>query len=430
MECPSGEEQPSILENGSGLFETHVTLEDVNDVISEQMHTQSRLQPDTKFNVIGDGNGISSRVVLVDPEWTLPDDRLPKQFVLKITSSMHLQGLIEMTERRNFPEPNAEQKSMFNKQFEENSHRIHNQEVNFYKIIQNWDIRSKLLAPVIHFSKAFDSTNRCKGFLGMEYAKGAVVRHLYEITKPEELYPVLKAIATLQAGTFRLSEEEKQQLSGSFIMEMREGMMKNGGMKEMFEQASSIDNKRLAEKIGQMKEHVTEMFDFELEFRLNKRLGIKEDVIVHGDLWTANIMWKEGEGNLTPSKILDYQLVHLGNPAEDIVRLFVSALSGADRQNRWEELLEKFYEYLVEAVEDRESPYTLEQLKESYRLYFVSGGLAVVPMFGHILDMKLKSMNSEKDNDDYKEVVVEKMECLLEDVRQWHQYTKAAEKKD
>lgn len=53
----------------------------------------------------------------------------------------------------------------------------------------------------------------------------------------------------------------------------------------------------------------------------------------------------------------------MGNPAEDLVRLFLSTLSGSDRQAHWERLVEQFYEYFLEALGDQDIPYSLEQVK-------------------------------------------------------------------
>lgn len=101
-----------------------------------------------------------------------------------------------------------------------------------------------------------------------------------------------------------------------------------------------------------------------------------------------------------------HQIIHMGNPAEDLVRVFLCTLSGADRQAHWEKLLEQFYEYFLEALEDNEIPYTLDQvrinltnsrltyfwfqLKESYRLYFVTGSLVMLPLYGPIAQVQLK----------------------------------------
>lgn len=46
----------SILKLGSGLFQTHVQLEDVQHVIEKQMSIKSKIGKDAKFTDIGDGN--------------------------------------------------------------------------------------------------------------------------------------------------------------------------------------------------------------------------------------------------------------------------------------------------------------------------------------------------------------------------------------
>ena len=67
---------------------------------------------------------------------------------------------------------------------------IHNREVNINKIVEKWNKREDLLNPRVYFSKKYDSENRHKGFIGMEYAEDSIVRHLYVNVKPRELYPV------------------------------------------------------------------------------------------------------------------------------------------------------------------------------------------------------------------------------------------------
>ncbi|VDK55956.1 unnamed protein product [Cylicostephanus goldi] len=92
------------------------------------------------------------------------------------------------------------------------------------------------------------------------------------------------------------------------------------------------------------------------------------------------------------------QTAHLGGPAGDLTRLFGSCLSGKDRREHWKELLESFYGYLQEEVGGNEMPYTLEQLKESYRRFLPFGGFLVLPMFGALLEMVVKSPNEEFKN--------------------------------
>lgn len=90
---------------------------------------------------------------------------------------------------------------------------------------------------------------------------------------------------------------------------------------------------------------------------------------MHGDLWSANLLWNENNGKFSVNKIIDYQLIHIGNPAEDLVRLFLTTLSGADRQSNWESLLETFYKYFQEALGSNKNPYSLEQVTFLFRVF-------------------------------------------------------------
>ncbi|CTQ86807.1 CHK domain-containing protein [Caenorhabditis elegans] len=114
----------------------------------------------------------------------------------------------------------------------------------------------------------------------------------------------------------------------------------------------------------------------------------------------------------------------MGNPAEDLVRLFLSTLSGADRQAHWERLLEKFYTYFLAALGDDEAPYSLEQLKECYRCFFVSGGLVMMPMYGPFAQAKLSYLKDIESVQEYQEILTEKAEHLMEDLERWHLYSR------
>ncbi|CAB3397783.1 unnamed protein product [Caenorhabditis bovis] len=165
------------------------------------------------------------------------------------------------------------------------------------------------------------------------------------------------------------------------------------------------------------------IIDIDLMDNVNKVVGIEKDVLVHGDLWSANLLWVKKNGIEVIDKIIDYQRAHMGNPAEDLVKIFLSALSGNDAQNRWEELLEKFYEYFKEEVASRghELPYTLEQLKESYKLYFNGAGLIMFQMFGPVAQTKLSYTNPAQAGP-YKEILFEKTTHLLDEMEKYYNY--------
>ncbi|KHJ88061.1 hypothetical protein OESDEN_12149, partial [Oesophagostomum dentatum] len=103
----------------------------------------------------------------------------------------------------------------------------------------------------------------------------------------------------------------------------------------------------------------------------------------------------------------------------DLVRLFASCLSGKDRREHWEVLVEEFYGYLKEEVGDMEMPYSLEQLKESYRRFMPMGGFLLVIIIGPILDLLCKTTDLELKQKGLN-AVTEKTESLLDDILYYH----------
>ncbi|VDL82217.1 unnamed protein product [Nippostrongylus brasiliensis] len=106
---------------------------------------------------------------------------------------------------------------------------------------------------------------------------------------------------------------------------------------------------------------------------------------------------------------------HFGCTATDFVRLFSLGLSGSDRRKHWEELMEVFYKYLEEEVGDRAMPYTLEQLKEAYRRFFPIGAGLIAPFIRQVFEAVVQNPTEEQ-----RQQVIEKTECLLEDVFSYH----------
>ncbi|CAB04729.2 CHK kinase-like domain-containing protein [Caenorhabditis elegans] len=387
------------------------------------MNTEARLGENTKFTVVGDGNGFMSRVILVEPDWTVHGEHLPNRFVLKITSCMHVLNVLDQMNLQDKSE------SALWSIFEYEAQGLHNREVNLYEIIGKWNMDDVLMSPKVFFSKKFDSENLTKGFFAMEYVDNAITRHLYINLKSYELHSILKSLAVFQAESLKLNKREQESVTGYDLEKIVGKMFSQNGLNSIFEQVRQINKEELSEAADKIAVFGVELVNFDLVKNLNNYLGIKKNVLVHGDLWSANIMWKENKDEFRVDKIIDYQSIHLGNPAEDLVRLFISTLSGSERQKYWEKLLEQFYEYFIEALEDKNVPYTLEQLKESYRLYFVTGSLLMLPMFGPIAEVKLAEMSDPDEVKKYREILTEKTKRLLNDMEHRHLYTREIIKK-
>ncbi|KHJ83187.1 hypothetical protein OESDEN_17116 [Oesophagostomum dentatum] len=146
---------------------------------------------------------------------------------------------------------------------------------------------------------------------------------------------------------------------------------------------------------------------------MNGELGMK-DVFIHGDLWSSNLIWNKTAQGVELSRIVDYQLGHLGCAAEDLCRVFISTLSGKDRRENWERLLETFHGYIKEYCKG-ELPFSLEQLKESYQRMFPMAGVLLLPVFDSVVKIATRTMN-EEEKAVVKKTISEKTVALFEDI--------------
>ncbi|VDO63522.1 unnamed protein product [Heligmosomoides polygyrus] len=139
--------------------------------------------------------------------------------------------------------------------------------------------------------------------------------------------------------------------------------------------------------------------------------------LCHGDLWSMNILWRSN-GN---GRDDIFQNSHFGCAAIDLVRVLSSCLSAKDRQEDWEKLLEYFYEHLKE----KEMPYTLAQLKESYRRLFPIVTFLMAPMNGPLYEMNSKNMDNGHKKKFCLDIAMEKTEDLLDDMFYYHDRNKS-----
>ncbi|ETN81031.1 hypothetical protein NECAME_08784 [Necator americanus] len=156
-----------------------------------------------------------------------------------------------------------------------------------------------------------------------------------------------------------------------------------------------------------------ELVEAEMTVTMNDELGMK-DVFVHGDLWSANLLWKKTNNGLELTRIIDYQIAHFGCVAEDLTRLFISTMSGKDRRENWERLLEEFYGYIKQYCEG-DLPFTLEQLKESYRRMFPLAGTLLLPVFDSVAKIGSRKLTDE-GKIATKDLLSEKTVALFEDI--------------
>ncbi|KAE9549578.1 hypothetical protein FO519_007199 [Halicephalobus sp. NKZ332] len=105
-------------------------------------------------------------------------------------------------------------------------------------------------------------------------------------------------------------------------------------------------------------------------------LGLPK-LIVHGDIWTSNIMFKsDSEERATDevAAILDWQVAHEGNFLIDFARLLMHSCDGDTRREIETYIFDYYVDCLSEELkkEGETPPFTADQVKEAYQYLFLA----------------------------------------------------------
>lgn len=74
-------------------------------------------------------------------------------------------------------------------------------------------------------------------------------------------------------------------------------------------------------------------------------------VLVHGDLWINNILFKHDcDGNPLDTKFLDYQISFWGTPNADLIYFLFSSVSDDVKVKHFDEIIEYYYKELRKAL--------------------------------------------------------------------------------
>ncbi|KAK6032780.1 hypothetical protein OSTOST_01032 [Ostertagia ostertagi] len=93
-------------------------------------------------------------------------------------------------------------------------------------------------------------------------------------------------------------------------------------------------------------------------------------VLVHFDMNPTNILWSSSKGSNELVAVIDFQLLHTGNFAEDIVRILMVSLSRHDRNIMTDRFLKRYHETLSSCF-DGKPPFTLDKVYEAYDRIFL-----------------------------------------------------------
>lgn len=101
------------------------------------------------------------------------------------------------------------------------------------------------------------------------------------------------------------------------------------------------------EKYGEKLEKVQPNF-FQQEIDLYKKCQSKIKVVIHGDLWVSNFMFKyDAKNNPIAVKFIDLQIAYFGSPIFDLIYFLVTSVHDDIRFDRQNEVIQIYHQSLV-----------------------------------------------------------------------------------
>ncbi|XP_065354515.1 uncharacterized protein LOC135948986 [Calliphora vicina] len=100
-------------------------------------------------------------------------------------------------------------------------------------------------------------------------------------------------------------------------------------------------------------------------FEANKQDENEFNVLNHGDCWSNNVMFKHDElGNIVGTFLVDYQIPHIGPPAQDLYYLLLSSTRYELKIEKFDYFIKYYHDRLIENLILLKYPKKLPTLKE------------------------------------------------------------------
>uniref|UniRef100_A0A0N4Z316 CHK domain-containing protein n=1 Tax=Parastrongyloides trichosuri TaxID=131310 RepID=A0A0N4Z316_PARTI len=146
--------------------------------------------------------------------------------------------------------------------------------------------------------------------------------------------------------------------------------------------------------------------------------GIPE-LLNHGDLWTNNILFQIDENNCITNEVqavIDWQLLNIGNPTDDIARFLLLSVNGDVRRQYHDEIFEYYYKCLTTEMKDKPVPFELSNFKKCYKYSQVLQSFFLIFMITIFSNFEINENDAKVKTNKYKEdILILRLKHALED---------------
>ncbi|XGW03398.1 hypothetical protein V3C99_014968 [Haemonchus contortus] len=327
----------------------------VADVL-EREHRQKPFIAKDEF--LGDITGYMSNIVRFHLTWPSNSQNLPLTVIAKIPTAESLQKNYEDTCGTAPPtsaSANADLLQM-----------VHEIEISSYAMLSKGRCQG-LAIPFIYGSLSYSSAMPC---ILIEDIHPSKVYDLVDGFNDEQLYKVVDQLVALHVYCFT---HDDWKTLGMEAKEMTESYKHYVEMYELMRGLFMTQNPQLKSGLTLLHDNYTrnKMWYID-ELQRYKKEGVLR-TYVHGDLWTANILWRGDE----LAAIIDWSLCHSGSLTEDLLRVLVTCCSVERRKRMTRPLLEYYYKKMQTKLTEKgiNMPFPFDDLEKDYHrtLPFISG---------------------------------------------------------
>uniref|UniRef100_A0A8R1IH34 CHK domain-containing protein n=1 Tax=Caenorhabditis japonica TaxID=281687 RepID=A0A8R1IH34_CAEJA len=401
-----------------GLLGTTLQWEDVEEIANDGIGGgELKIGEKRTIRPLAEGVGLQSLLGIVEVDWQLKGrDQIPypKKFALKIGSAV---ALLQVLEAQATKVP-ADKAPEISDSFIRFLPPCHNSEIYFYNYIQSLPNQISEL-PEYYFGREIEmykDGNYSKGCIALELIEGVRTFSPIENFSENQMLQVLNALAKLQVQFLGISEEKRNKaphegLAGLYFHFKDWFLALNN---ELMAQFPDPEMQKLSAEFKSVLPDMISASDLD---KVTVKLGM-EKVLVHGDLWSANIMWKDDK----LAKLIDFQMIHFGLAGTDLARLFNTCLSPEDRRKNTDTYLKYYYDSLVNYCKEDNNgkvPFTYENLQATYNLAYPRVSAYLLPALTAISE-KVLTMPDVPEKPFIVQAFMGKVKGIYEDIIQYH----------